>query len=58
MDNLSVSFDRLAEAKSNLAKTAADLQRLGNEELELVTCLDAPIRKLLILRTGKHHEDP
>ena len=36
IEKLSASTYRLAEAKSNLAKTAADLQRLGNEELELV----------------------
>ena len=34
---LSLNEDKLAEAKANLAKTTADLERLGTEKLELVS---------------------
>jgi septal ring factor EnvC (AmiA/AmiB activator) len=34
--DLSLSENRLVNAKANLAKASADLKRLGNQELELV----------------------
>jgi hypothetical protein len=36
VEKLSASAYRLAEAKTNLSKTATELQRLGKQELELV----------------------
>lgn len=35
--DLSLSENRLVNAKANLAKASADLKRLGNQELELVS---------------------
>jgi hypothetical protein len=48
------SSNRLSNAKANLAKTAAELQRLGTEKLELVKLFSACVVWWLTTPVGKY----
>ena len=57
--DLSLNENRLVNAKANLAKASADLKRLGNQELELVSIyLLGPDRQDADVEVGPNRRDP
>jgi hypothetical protein len=43
-NDLSLQQDKLAHAQASLAKASLDLERLGHEELELVSCVYSSLK--------------